>query len=100
MVALRCIDAASLEDERNVAAYRSNAVAHFMLTRYQDSVRRPWQKPRAHPRRGLDDRPVTRELRGLAQAYDRARELLAAPGSRPDAARADASRIEARLGAA
>jgi hypothetical protein len=25
-----------------VAAYHSNDVAHFILTRYQDSVRRPW----------------------------------------------------------
>ncbi|MGF6987667.1 D-methionine transport system substrate-binding protein [Paraburkholderia atlantica] len=27
---------------RLVAAYHSNDVAHFILTRYQDSVRRPW----------------------------------------------------------
>jgi ABC-type metal ion transport system, periplasmic component/surface antigen len=25
-----------------VAAYHSDDVAHFILTRYQDSVRRPW----------------------------------------------------------
>ncbi|MEX3938341.1 hypothetical protein AB4Y44_02045 [Paraburkholderia sp. BR10937] len=42
MVALRCIDAASFEDVQGVAAHRSNAVAHLMLTRYQDSVRWPW----------------------------------------------------------
>ncbi len=51
-------------------------------------------------RRRLDDRPVTRELRGFAQAYAGARELLAAPGWRPDAARADTPEIEAWLGAA
>ncbi|WP_321945578.1 YkgJ family cysteine cluster protein [Paraburkholderia sp. J10-1] len=51
-------------------------------------------------RRRLDDRPVTRELRGFAQAYAGARELLVAPGWRPDAARADAPEIEAWLGAA
>ncbi|QGZ59186.1 YkgJ family cysteine cluster protein [Paraburkholderia acidiphila] len=51
-------------------------------------------------RRRLDDRPVTRELRGFAQAYAGARELLAAPGWRHDAARADAPEIEAWLGAA
>ncbi|MEX3947673.1 hypothetical protein AB4Y40_07940 [Paraburkholderia sp. EG287B] len=39
---LCCIDAANSEDEQGVAAYRSNAVAHLMLTRYQDSVRWPW----------------------------------------------------------
>ncbi len=31
------------------AAYDSNAVAHCILTRYQDSVRRRWQERRAHP---------------------------------------------------
>lgn len=51
-------------------------------------------------RRRLDDRPVTRELRGFAQAFAGARELLAAPGWRPDAARADTAEIEAWLGAA
>ncbi len=51
-------------------------------------------------RRRLDDRPVTHELRGFAQAYAGALELLAAPGWRPDAARAHAPEIEAWLGAA
>jgi len=46
-------------------------------------------------RRRLDDRPATRELRGFAEALERARHALAAmpsvtPNTRPDAPRIDA----------
>jgi hypothetical protein len=54
-------------------------------------------------RRRLDDRAVTQELRGFAQAYARVRAMLASPGWQTDAARPDvpnASQIEAWLGAA
>ncbi|KAB0631877.1 YkgJ family cysteine cluster protein [Burkholderia latens] len=48
-------------------------------------------------RRRLDDRPATRELRGFADALERARHALAAmPVATPDT-RADASRIGAWL---
>ncbi|KWD80544.1 YkgJ family cysteine cluster protein [Burkholderia ubonensis] len=48
-------------------------------------------------RRRPDDRPATRELRGFAQAYERARQALAAMPAHDAAPRADASRIEAWL---
>ncbi|PAJ86475.1 YkgJ family cysteine cluster protein [Burkholderia ubonensis] len=48
-------------------------------------------------RRRPDDRPATRELRGFAQAYARARQALAAMPAHDAAPRADASRIEAWL---
>jgi hypothetical protein len=54
-------------------------------------------------RRRLDDREVTRELRGFAQAYARVRGMLASTGWQADSARPDtpnASQIEAWLGAA
>ncbi|KVC69040.1 hypothetical protein WM03_05815 [Burkholderia ubonensis] len=48
-------------------------------------------------RRRPDDRPATRELRGFAQAFERARQALAAMPAHDAAPRADASRIEAWL---
>ncbi|KVH54519.1 flagellin N-methylase [Burkholderia sp. MSMB1072] len=48
-------------------------------------------------RRHADDRPATRELRGFAQALERARRALAATPASAAATRDDASRIEAWL---
>ncbi|MGZ2748736.1 flagellin N-methylase [Burkholderia stagnalis] len=48
-------------------------------------------------RRHSDDRPATRELRGFAQAYERARQALAAMPSQADVAPVDALRVEAWL---
>ena len=50
-------------------------------------------------RRRADDRPATRELRGFAQALERARHALAAMPSPAAGAREDAPRIDAWLDA-
>lgn len=42
VLAVRASDRAQPWVARLLAAYHSDAVAHFILTRYQDSVRRPW----------------------------------------------------------
>ncbi|WP_425572624.1 MetQ/NlpA family lipoprotein [Paraburkholderia heleia] len=42
VLAVRDADRAQPWARELVAAYHSDAVAHFILTRYQDSVRRPW----------------------------------------------------------
>jgi D-methionine transport system substrate-binding protein len=42
VLAVRDADRAQPWAHQLVAAYHSNDVAHFILTRYQDSVRRPW----------------------------------------------------------
>jgi len=42
VLTVRDVDRAQPWVAQLIAAYHSNEVAHFILTRYQDSVRRPW----------------------------------------------------------
>jgi hypothetical protein len=94
---LRCIDAASFEAEQDVAAYHSNAVAHFVLTRYQDLVRRRKQELRAHRRR-LASRP-RRNCVALRKPMPAHANFWLRRDHGP-MRRADTSEIEAWLGAA
>ncbi|MDR6497277.1 hypothetical protein J2785_000419 [Burkholderia ambifaria] len=87
----RCCNSAPTLSLRELFRHRHRFVGALTIRRVP--------KRRIGERRRADDRPATRELRGFAQALERARHALAAMPAPAAGTREDAPRIDAWLDA-